>query len=127
MEQSEREKKRKEMETLYRGLITELKILYIRAQYNKEKTNEERYKKAYRTLELIQERRHLTEIGKQGKHKDVYIATLKMVVENYKGNRVEEVTLDNIIDRIQRLCEEYDIEDRDDTEKSLTADSELEK
>lgn len=113
------------METLYRGLITELKILYMRAQHNKEGTNEKRYKRAYRTLELIQERRHLTEIGKQGKHKEAYIATLKMVTENYKTNPTAKIALDNIIDQIEKLREEYNIEG--DTDKRLTAASDLEK
>ena len=125
MEQSERQ----EIKTLsYRGLITDLKISYMRAQHNEEKTNEERYKKAYRTLELIQERRHLTEIGKQGKHKEAYKEILKMAVEYYNGDDKEVVvTLDDIIEQIETLCKEYDIEVREDTEKSLSADSELER
>lgn len=51
-----------------------------------------------------------------------------MAVEYYNGNDKEVVvTLDDIIDQIETLCKEYDIEVREDTEKSLSADFELER
>lgn len=112
MNQIEREEKRREMEGLYRNLITELKILYIRAQYNKEETNEKRYKNAYQKLELIQERRHLTEIGKQGINKEAYINALRMIERTYKENEKMEDTLDKIIDNIEALCEKFNIQNR---------------
>ena len=113
MEQSAREKRRRELESLYRNLIIELKILYMRAQYNKEEASEKRYKNAYRKLELIQERRHLTEIGKQGIHKEAYITALKMVDRTYKGNGQIENALNEIIDSIEALCETFNIQDRE--------------
>ena len=42
----------------YRRVITSLKIMYLRVDYNGDTINSDRYKKAYNILEIIQERRH---------------------------------------------------------------------
>lgn len=115
----EREKKKVQMQTLYKNLITNLKILYMRLEHGKEYPKAERYKNAYEKLELIQERRHLTEIGKEGEHKQAYITTLQMIQENYKENDKAENTINNIINEIEQICTRFNIKEKEVQDKSI--------
>lgn len=109
MNQIEKGKNKKEIEGKYRRLITELKILYMRAQYNREEIKTERYKNAYKKLELIQDRRHLTQIGEKGKDKEAYVTALKIVEKTYEENDKTKETLEDTIDAIGELCVAFDI------------------
>lgn len=123
MSQREKDKNKK----LYRELITELKILYMRAEHNEEEEiKKRRYREAYKKLELIEERRHLTEIGKQGIHKEAYLTALETI-----GRRCEDTArtgeiIEEIIEDIEQLCEKFNIKDKDIKDEKID-DIEFEK
>ncbi len=120
------EKDKQEINKLYRELITELKILYMRTDHNGEKSEAERYRKAYQRLELIQERRHLTPIGEQGKDKEVYQLTVAMLGEKYQNNGKTKEAIEDTIVGIESLCEEFDIQDKEENGEKVK-DNGLEK
>lgn len=103
-----------EMKDSYRELITELKILFMRAEHNGEEVAAERYKKAYQRLELIQERRHLTPIGEKGKDKEAYRLVVEMLGERYQNNGKTKEAIEDTIDGIESLCEEFGIKDKEE-------------
>ena len=117
---------RQEMKDSYRELITELKILFMRAEYNGEELAAERYKKAYQRLELIQERRHLTLVGEKGKDREAYRRTVEMLGERYQNNGKTKEAIEDTIDGIESLCEEFGIQDKEEKNEKAK-DSEFEK
>lgn len=101
---------KQQWEGTYRQVITELKILSMRADYKGKKSASERYKNAWKKLELIQERSHLTEIGKEGAHKENYKRALKIIEERFRG----EDTIEYTVEGIEELCKNLDDRDEKD-------------
>ena len=123
MNQREKEKNKK----LYRELITELKILYMRAEHNEEEEiKKRRYRDTYKRLELIEERRHLTEIGKQGIHKESYLTALETIGRNCEDTVGTGGILQQIMEDIEQLCEKFNIKDKNIKDKEID-EIELEK
>ena len=98
--------------SLYRYLITELKIMYMRAEHNEDEKNAKKYEEAFRKLEIIQEKSHLTPIGEKGKDREAYNRTLGMIEEKYSNKTKEE--LENVIEEIEKISEEFGIEIKKD-------------
>ena len=123
MNQREKEKNKK----LYRELITELKILYMRAEHNEEEEiKKRRYRDTYKRLELIEARRHLTEIGKQGIHKEAYLTALETIGRNCEDTVGTGGILQQIMEDIEQLCEKFNIKDKNIKDKEID-EIELEK
>lgn len=106
-------KEKQELQKLYQYLVTELKILSRRADYKNDKNTAERYRSAFEKLELIRERRHLTEIGKDGEHKEAYMTALKIVKETYQAGGKTVEALEDAVSEIEELCRKFSIEEKE--------------
>ncbi len=98
------EEKRK-LENLCRELITELKILAIRAEYAGQKEDAEKYRTAYERIKIIQERSHLSLMVENGDTKRIYEEMLQIIENNYSVK-----TLENTINSINELWENNQIQ-----------------
>lgn len=110
-------REKQELQKLYQDVVTELKILSGRADYKNDRNTSERYRSAFKKLELIRERRHLTEIGKDGEHKEAYMTTLKIIKESYEGKGKTIEALEDTISEIEELCKKFNIKERSAVDK----------
>ncbi len=92
-----------DLEKLCQEFHANLKFLYWQAiqEYEKEKTNEDKkpeekeailktlqdkskyYQEAYKKIEILQERRHLTLVGEKGGYREAYRKMLKIIGDKY--------------------------------------------
>ena len=77
-------------------------------------------------IELIEERRHLTEIGKQGIHKEAYLTALETIGRNCEDTVGTGGILQQIMEDIEQLCEKFNIKDKNIKDKEID-EIELEK
>ena len=70
------------------------------------------YQEAYKKMEILQERRHLTLIGEKGGYKQAYQTMLKIIEDKYTFTNGEEKieNVEKIINGIDTICKEYKIE-----------------
>lgn len=84
-------------EEMLRKFISNLKILKIRADFNKDSKAKE-YKEMIEKLEQIRENRHLAMIGENNIEKDMYLQLLNIIsIENNEKTTYESIKqlLDN--------------------------------
>ena len=99
----------------------------MRAEHNEEEEiKKRRYRDTYKRLELIEERRHLTEIGKQGIHKEAYLTALETIGRNCEDTVGTGGILQQIMEDIEQLCEKFNIKDKNIKDKEID-EIELEK
>ncbi len=102
------EEKRK-LENLCRELITELKILAIRAEYAGQKENAEKYKTSCEKIKMIQEKSNLTLMSEDSETKRIYEDMLKIIENNYRVKTLEN--LENTMNSINELWENNQMQD----------------
>ena len=105
------EKQLQNAKNAYRQLISKLKILSIRAQYNGNKLEDEHYKNIYKKLEKLQEEIHLPLIGEQTEAKTTYNEILELLATtNEQIQQVEDDNqINNMINNVEQICEKHNI------------------
>lgn len=123
-----------DLEKLCRDFHANLKFLYwaavqeqekLRTKANKDEKDNEKieelsnkmrhYQEAYKKVEILQERRHLTLVGEKGGYREAYQKMLKIIEGkyhpeySYSSPYVDEC-IEETIREIDALCKDYGIE-----------------
>lgn len=131
-----------DLEKLCRDFHANLKFIYWATvqEYEKEKENKNKlpeekestlkalqdkmkyYQDAYKKVEIVQERRHLTLIGEKGGYREAYQKMLKIIENKYipEGQYTSPEVMGSILNTIElidALCKDYGIEIKKDTKK----------
>lgn len=123
-----------DLEKLCKDFHANLKFLYwaavqeqekLRTKANKDEKDNEKieelsnkmrhYQEAYKKVEILQERRHLTLIGEKGGYREAYQKMLKIIENKYipEGQYTSPEVMGSILNTIEgidALCKEYGIE-----------------
>lgn len=131
-----------DLEKLCKDFHANLKFIYWATvqEYEKEKENKNKlpeekestlkalqdkmkyYQDAYKKVEILQERRHLTLIGEKGGYREAYQKMLKIIENKYipEGQYTSPEVMGSILNTIEwidALCKDYGIEIKKDTKK----------
>lgn len=124
-----------DLEKLCKDFHASLKFIYwaIVQEYEKEKGNKDKlleekelilnelqdkmryYQEAYKKVEILQERRHLTLVGEKGGYREAYQTMLKIIENKYipNGKYTSPEVMSSIVSTIEGiddLCKDYGIE-----------------
>ncbi len=124
-----------DLEKLCKDFHASLKFIYWATvqEYEKEKGNKDKlieekelilnelqdkmryYQEAYKKVEILQERRHLTLVGEKGGYREAYQTMLKIIENKYipNGKYTSPEVISSIVSTIEGiddLCKDYGIE-----------------
>lgn len=124
-----------DLEKLCKDFHASLKFIYWATvqEYEKEKGNKDKlleekelilnelqdkmryYQEAYKKVEILQERRHLTLVGEKGGYREAYQTMLKIIENKYisNGKYTSPEVMSSIVSTIEGiddLCKDYGIE-----------------
>lgn len=124
-----------DLEKLSKDFHASLKFIYWATvqEYEKEKGNKDKlieekelilnelqdkmryYQEAYKKVEILQERRHLTLVGEKGGYREAYQTMLKIIENKYipNGKYTSPEVISSIVSTIEGiddLCKDYGIE-----------------
>ncbi|MCI8636857.1 MAG: hypothetical protein HFJ36_03220 [Clostridia bacterium] len=124
-----------DLEKLCKDFHASLKFIYWATvqEYEKEKGNKDKlleekelilnelqdkmryYQEAYKKVEILQERRHLTLVGEKGGYREAYQTMLKIIENKYipNGKYTSPEVMNSIVSTIEGiddLCKDYGIE-----------------
>lgn len=124
-----------DLEKLSKDFHASLKFIYWATvqEYEKEKGNKDKlieekelilnelqdkmryYQEAYKKVEILQERRHLTLVGEKGGYREAYQTMLKIIENKYisNGKYTSPEVMSSIVSTIEGiddLCKDYGIE-----------------
>ena len=131
-----------DLDRLCRNFHANLKFIYWQTmqEYEKEKQNKDKlpeekettlkalqdkmkyYQEAYKKVEILQERRHLTLVGEKGGYKEAYKKMLQIIENKYipNGEYTSPEVMNSILNTIEwinALCKDYGIEIKKDTKE----------
>lgn len=108
------QKSSQELHKKCRDFCSVLRFLYWKAVQENKEEEAKHYSDARKTIEMLQERRHLQLLGEKGGYREAHQTMLEIIESRYvvDSNYTSEkslVSIQDTINEIEQLCKDYEI------------------